>query len=153
MSAKRVDSGMVIAGLRVLSVDVSQDAETVYSITPVADKTWTFIDSNGHGHYWDDGYPTLEWTVTSSYWCSDCHDEHEEGEYRCRICGVPVSPGTASPRPVVVKGARHLDLVLAGEGPEEMVEEVRGVRHRLERVAFDGESSTYVSTGVVSLRT
>lgn len=30
---------------------------------PEADKDWRATDSNGHEHYWDNGWPTLEWVV------------------------------------------------------------------------------------------
>lgn len=77
---------------------VEQDAVDVTSNAPRRDKDWREIDPSGHEHYMQDGgYPTLEWVVTGGYWCEMHNEEHEEGEWRCRQCGEPVSPGMLPP--------------------------------------------------------
>ncbi len=59
----------------------------------VGDPKWVHVDSHGHEHRFDgDELPTLEWVVTGTYWCADCCDEHEEGEWRCRECADVVEP-------------------------------------------------------------
>ena len=56
------------------------------------DPNWTYTDRNDHAH--DASLETLEWIVTRRYWCEGCRDEHEEGEYRCRLCGEVVATGS-----------------------------------------------------------
>lgn len=53
------------------------------------DPKWSYTDPAGHVHTTLD---TLEWVVTSTYWCDSCCDEHDEGEYRCRLCAAVVEP-------------------------------------------------------------
>jgi len=50
---------------------------------------WTYTDENGHVHT---SLASLEWVVTGAYWCDDCRDEHDEGEWRCRECAAVVEP-------------------------------------------------------------
>jgi len=59
----------------------------------VGDPRWIDVDSHGHEHRFDGNeLPTLEWVVTDTYWCGDCCDEHETGEWRCRKCAAVVKP-------------------------------------------------------------
>jgi len=81
---------------------VEQDYEEFTTVGPEADKDWREIDSHGHEHYWDKGWPTLEWVVTGGYWCEMHNEEHEEGEWRCRECGEHVTPGMRHPGPRVM---------------------------------------------------
>lgn len=53
------------------------------------DPAWSYTDPAGHVHIAID---SLEWIVTGTYWCEECRDEHEAGEYRCRLCGAVVEP-------------------------------------------------------------
>lgn len=43
----------------------------------------------------------MEWVVTGGYWCEQHQEEHEEGEFRCRQCGEPISPGMLPPSGMV----------------------------------------------------
>ena len=81
---------------------VEQDYAEFATAGPEADKDWRETDSNGHEHYWDSGWPTLEWVVTGVYWCEMHNEEHEEGEWRCRKCGEHVEPGMRHPGPRVM---------------------------------------------------
>ena len=56
------------------------------------DPDWRFTDAAGHEH----GGPTetFSWVVTGSYWCESCNDMHEEGEWRCQLCGEAIKRGT-----------------------------------------------------------
>lgn len=61
----------------------------------VPDEKWRFVDSNGHGHFWEgDKLPTLEWVVTGKEWVGDEYggEEYDVGEYRCRLCAEVVEP-------------------------------------------------------------
>lgn len=83
-------------------VEIEQHYDTITSDLPEPDPTWQFIDAQGHGHFMADNpanrYPTLVWTITRTYYCADCQDEHDEGEYRCRLCGEAIQPATRAPR-------------------------------------------------------
>jgi hypothetical protein len=76
------------------TVDVTTNA-------PRPDKDWRETDSNGHEHYWQDGWPTLEWIVDGAYWCEQHQEEHEEGHYACKVCGEEVKPGMRGPSGIV----------------------------------------------------
>lgn len=72
------------------TLELTQDAIPFTSLGHYElDPKWSFTDPNGHVHT---SLETLEWIVTSTYWCEDCNDEHDEGEYRCRVCGEAVEP-------------------------------------------------------------
>lgn len=71
---------------------IERDVIEVTTNAPRPDEAWHFTDTNGHEHYWRDGWPTLEWIVDESGWCQDCQDEHEEGHWACRRCGESVDP-------------------------------------------------------------
>jgi len=60
---------------------------------PGYDEQWVFTDGAGHVHRGADLDASLVWVVVRGYWCDMCRDEHEEGEWRCRLCGVRVEPG------------------------------------------------------------
>lgn len=81
---------------------MKQEHEEYTTAAPETDKAWRATDSNGHEHYWQDGYPTLEWVVTGGYWCEMHNEDHEEGEWRCRECGEHVPPGMKHPGPRVI---------------------------------------------------
>lgn len=72
---------------------------------------WRYVDDAGHVHA---GYDSLEWVGTSTYWCDTCRDEHEEGEYRCRLCAEVVEPEYVftGPQAEVVPGLRTVTLRL-----------------------------------------
>lgn len=74
----------------VFSLEVRRDVQTFWtSGHHVLDPKWKTTDESGHVH---SSLDLLEWVVTGTYWCDSCHDEHEEGEYRCRLCGEVVEP-------------------------------------------------------------
>lgn len=61
------------------------------------DPEWLYTDRAGHQH--DATKAALEWVVTGRCSCSLCAEaseggEHTWGEWRCRLCGQPVLPGT-----------------------------------------------------------
>ena len=75
-----------------VSLELNREPLSYTTLHPYErDPDWTFRDAQGHEH--DATLATLEWIVTNRYWCSDCRDWHEEGEYRCRLCREAVSPG------------------------------------------------------------
>lgn len=65
------------------------------------DPKWRATDENGHEHYYEHGYPTLDFVVEAEHWCNGDegygrHDPHmctDEGHYECRICRAVVEPG------------------------------------------------------------
>lgn len=71
----------------------------VTSGLPRPDETWSYIDRQGHGHRYDNGYPTLVEVVDRTYWCADCNDEHQDTHLECRICGESIEPGMRGPSP------------------------------------------------------
>jgi hypothetical protein len=59
-----------------------------------ADPDWRMVDSAGHGHFFAEGYPTLEERYRG---CGDPdHDEDCEGEsyYACPLCDEEIEPRT-----------------------------------------------------------
>lgn len=156
MSAKYVVPPVKeIDGFKVLNLTFSQDVEVVHSITPVPDLDWVYQDERGHHHFWDDSpghwaLPTLEYVVTTTYYCETCRDTHKEGEYRCRKCGEVVEPGTKPPDPfgTPIKMPMEIHLEIIGEGPEVLRGEVEGQNLRFQKVGsrggFDWMVSEYV---------
>jgi hypothetical protein len=92
-------STFTVDGVDLVDGTVTQTVNPIEVTTnlPSADPNWTFVDTNGHAHYYDNGYPTLEWVATGSWWCIDCQEDHEDGEYRCILCGEKVKPGITGP--------------------------------------------------------
>jgi hypothetical protein len=102
------------------SIEIERQMVDVTSMDPTRpDPDWEVKDLKGHVHRYGDGFslPTLEWVVTLTWWCEDCNDEHDEGEWRCVQCGEPIKPGR---RPVsgrqMVPG--RIDVKVNGEYPE-----------------------------------
>lgn len=70
-----------------------------------ADDKWRGTDSNGHEHYYERGYPTLDLIVDAEHWCDGreglySHDPHmavDESHYECKLCREVVEPGTLPP--------------------------------------------------------
>lgn len=60
------------------------------------DETWRFTDTNGHTHYWKDGYPTLTRHEEPDYTAHDPDGYPEEylGDswYECAVCGEVIEP-------------------------------------------------------------
>lgn len=84
----------------------SNPIEIPPSMYPEPDPDWRYTDHQGHEHYYDDGYPTLERIVVNTWWCVDCHEHHDDVALACRICGEQIEPGTQppSPYPTFVQG-------------------------------------------------
>jgi hypothetical protein len=65
------------------------------------DPKWRGVDSNGHEHHYEHGYPTLDLVIEASHWCDGDegiynHDPHEQidaSHYECLICREVVEPG------------------------------------------------------------
>lgn len=74
------------ASAEVISVSVMSDH--------VPNPSWKYKDPAGHKHAFDAAgeVPTVRWVVTETYWCPDCRDWHENGEWRCVECEAPVEP-------------------------------------------------------------
>lgn len=96
-------------------LEIDRPGEFVYSDLPAADERWTFVDQEGHGHFWKDkGYPTLTWVVEP---CTMGHDDCDgEGHYECSICGEEIRPGTRTADPIWIAGAVSYTLKVMGDG-------------------------------------
>lgn len=75
------------------TLEVIREPIAVTSISPKPDKNWRHTDTEGHEHYWDNGYPTLE---PEEDYCVDCQDFHLEG-WVCVECGERIVPGLVPP--------------------------------------------------------
>jgi hypothetical protein len=103
-----------------ISIEIRRDVETVTSMGHhVPDTSWAETDSHGHVHSFDKSgeLPSLVWTVTDTYWCEECRDEHEEGEWRCRLCDDVVAPkyGWKGPYSIPVPGLWEVIATVDGE--------------------------------------
>lgn len=75
------------------TVDV-QEVRTLGDVWTEADKDWCYADKYHHVHFWEDGYPTLEWFSDEDYWCESCRDMHCDTWQRCPRCHEKIVPGT-----------------------------------------------------------
>jgi hypothetical protein len=93
-SPLRQGSNRKEVGMSNISIEMNREIIDVPTRgSHVPDPGWSHTDSHGHVHrFAARELPTLEWVVTGIYWCDECRDEHEEGEWRCRICGDVVEP-------------------------------------------------------------
>lgn len=82
----------------------------VTSGLPYANPAWTYTDTHGHAHHYEDGYPTLTRVVDARYWVPEPWEWDEprpnwgEGEgpgewveedhLECPQCGEHITPGT-----------------------------------------------------------
>ncbi len=89
---------------------IDQQSELVWTDLPAADERWTFVDQQGHGHFWKDGYPTLTWVSEP---CTMGHDDCDaEGHYECKACSEAIRPGTRQADPIRVNGMRSIELTV-----------------------------------------
>lgn len=84
-------------GWPTISVKMDREEIPLRSMAPtkVPDEKWRYIDTQGHGHFWEGSdLPTLKWVVTGKTWVGDEYDgyEIEIGEYRCHLCAEVVEP-------------------------------------------------------------
>jgi hypothetical protein len=99
-------------------LDVESGGQMVESVGVEPRPTWHFVDSNGHGHFYqdrDEPYPTLRWVSEP---CMMGHGDGCEGEghYECKLCGEEIQPATQMAQPVWIDGpdAYRLTVVDAG---------------------------------------
>lgn len=77
-----------------------QDSVDITSERATPNERWKFTDADGHEHYYDRGYPTLEYVVDVQHWCDGTegfalHDPHmqvDRGHYECMECRVIIEP-------------------------------------------------------------
>jgi hypothetical protein len=82
-------------------VSMSRDMIDVTCGIPTASETWRYTDTNGHEHYYEHGYPTLDFIIDEQHWCNGdegyaSHDPHmaiDAAHYECKLCKVTVEPG------------------------------------------------------------
>lgn len=120
----------------------------------VPDPEWVWEDDRGHEHRAERSgegsvtYPTLVWVVTKSWWCEDCRDMHDEGEYRCKLCKQTVKPRTKY-RPAgskTVPGRRTIELtvprwrakeaLVAGDDVTVYLDDAQGERLQMAMIAW-----------------
>lgn len=102
------------------------------------DEKWSYRDAAGHVHRFEGSeLPTLEWVVTDTYWCAECRDDHEEGEYRCKVCAQPVNPRyrTVGPTTKAIPGRTRIVLEPRDSPNFEISSE------ELEEIKRDGEEA------------
>lgn len=82
------------------------------SSLPRRDPNWSAICRCGHVNAWE----TIRWVTTGTYWCDECADEHDEGEYRCARCDEAATPALIgpSPYPQYLPGLTTVRLTLSG---------------------------------------
>lgn len=104
---------------RTWTLDVEQDWIDATCERDTLDPKWRGSDSSGHEHFYDHGYPTLDYIIDSSHWCDGTegwalHDPHEyvdASHYECKICREVVEPGVIpGGTPQYVAGMRHATL-------------------------------------------
>jgi hypothetical protein len=90
---------------------VDSDGEVVESNLLVADRDWKFVDGAGHGHLWQDGYPTLNRVEPG---CDMGHGDDCPGEvyYVCPLCGEVVKPHLTNAPPTWVANPPRYTLKL-----------------------------------------
>jgi hypothetical protein len=75
-------------------IRVEQDSISVDWWGPERDPQWRHVDAAGHGHFYDDGYPTLH-EVTETMGDPDDGDEWQAHvRWECPHCGEHIEPGT-----------------------------------------------------------
>lgn len=111
-----------------IELEVNRPGEWVETMTTEPDPGWRYKDAAGHGHYYDDGFPTLTWVSEP---CTMGHGEDcdSEGHWECPLCREWVNPGTRMSKPVFISGPTSYVLtVTRGDmvvryshfGPEQM---------------------------------
>lgn len=79
------------------------------------DERWRYLDRQLHGHYWKDGYPTLE-RVGFECDCSAIEEPHTDWRWECPHCGEVIRPDTLPSRPEAVAGRLTVRLRFEDRG-------------------------------------
>ncbi len=74
-------------------LETQDNGELIRSDMPVADEGWAYVDKEGHGHFWKNGYPTLKKVYSG---CDMGHGDDCKGalSYECPTCGERITPDT-----------------------------------------------------------
>ncbi len=115
----------------------------------VPDPKWSAIDAHGHVHRFEGNVlPSLEWVVTATYWCDTCRDEHEEGEWRCRICAGVVEPhyDFTGPQHLQVPGLAEITLSIDGREYPITPDEAESLR------GLDGDALVQAAAKIAAMR-
>ncbi len=95
------ESRAILKDGRVLTAETERIETT--SLGPRPDPSWSFTDTQGHDHHWDDGYPTLTWVQDQEDYTVVEDGELESypgwGHYECSICGEEIRPAQRGPSP------------------------------------------------------
>ena len=107
-------------------VKYTADTMPVSSWHPTSDPTWRATDTRGHEHYYDSGYPTLNFVVDRQHWCEGnegwmSHDPHwavDESHYECLQCRETTRPGLRPPGWIEhVVTNREITVTITGDVP------------------------------------
>lgn len=138
----KTDGPVIVIGDRRVSGSfrVKTDYIDVTSDRPTVDPNWRHTDSNGHEHYYDNGYPTLDYIIDERHWCDGReglynHDPHwavDEDHFECLTCREMVKPGTLPAfTPQSIPGTRSMTVTVNADVPlEESTGEVDGTAGR-----------------------
>lgn len=87
------------------SIKTTANTMPVSSSFPTVDPSWRMMDPQGHEHFYDSGYPTLDYIIDRQHWCAgdeglEPHDPHwaiDESHYECSQCRETITPGLRPP--------------------------------------------------------
>lgn len=128
------------------SLSVDQRGEWVTMGIETADDKWRFTDAHGHEHYYDHGYPTLDYIIDAEHSCDGSegwahHDPHmvvDESHFECLTCREVIEPATHGPdHRVFIPGL--IDVVLTGVRSDGMSVELWLTQDEYEAFAGDPE--------------
>jgi len=115
-------------------LEVEQEWIDVTPSGPTPNERWRTTDSNGHEHYYDHGYPTLDEVIDAQHWCNGTegfalHDPHmqiDEWHYECKLCREVIEPDYDPPfTPKYIPGLRTATLTGVRSDGAEIVVDVR----------------------------
>ena len=84
---------------------MERDVIEVTSERYTPNERWRYTDRQGHEHYYDHGYPTLDLVIDSEHWCDGSegwahHDPHmavDESHHECKVCREVIEPKLDAP--------------------------------------------------------
>lgn len=123
--------------------DVSSKPVEVTSDRDSVDPNWRYTDDQGHAHYYDGGYPTLDHIIDASHWCDGTeglynHDPHlavDADHYECLICRQTVAPGVIpAGTPQFIAGPVEVSAVVDGDAGDSFEFMVDGTLFQFSRV-------------------